>query len=677
VCGGAPDIDDTAVVFQRPLPYLYLARQVFADAHVPYHALDSMPLAVEPVVAALDLVFTFALAEGSRASLVALLRSPQWSFEDDGRPVGSGEIAAADELLQELKYHGGFERLAQIAADAAKRAADGEGGRRRGVGVWTRAAGALRAAVEAAREIEALADAGSASAQIRALVEFVRRHERLPAPSDPWHARHLRARAAVLAALESLREAHERHDDQPLSAAELSAATRRWIEGQTFSPRTGSGGVRLLDAAAAMYADVRDLRLVGLVDADWPERGPRNIFYPASLLAQLGWPAESARLAAARARFDDLLTLPSARVSLHTFTLEDDAIVPASTFLEEVEAAGLPIERVPPLPDVRVFAHEALAEDPVVPEAAGPEAGAWLALRASRTPASDASFRGTTGGWSQPTFAVSYVERYLECPFKYFAAHVLRLPEEREDESGLTPQEQGQFLHEVFQEFFSVWHASGRRAITTVNVRDALALFERVTEEQLLSLAEADRALARTHLLGSAVAAGLAERAFAFELEQGGEVLDRLLEFELEGRFEFSSAGGTRAIALRAKADRIDLMVDGTLRVIDYKLSRAPKQARALQLPIYSVCAEQHLRGRHGRDWTLGCAGYIAFKEKNPFVPLGRGSLAEAVAEGQARLLDTVAAIESGAFPVKPEEPYRCQWCAYATVCRKDYVGDE
>jgi RecB family exonuclease len=676
VCGGEPPSDATAVVFQRPLPYLYLARQVFADANLPYHALDSLPLAAEAFAAALDLVYTFAVAEGSRAALVALLRSPHWSFEDNGRPIASLEVAAADELLQELKYHGGYDRLSSIAAEAGERAGDAGSGRRR-AGLWTRAAGALRAALASAGELQAIADAGSASAQLRALLAFVRAHERLPAASDPWHPRHLRARAAVLAVLESLAEAHERHDDQPLSVAELSAATRRWIEGQTFSPRTGAGGVRLLDAAAAMYASVRDLRLVGLVETDWPERTPRSIFYPASLLTQLGWPAEAARLAAARARFQDLLTLPVASVSLYTFTLEDDAIVPPSTFLEDVEGAGLPIERVAPLPDVRVFTHEALAEDPVVPEAAGRDAAAWLALRASRTPATDAAFRGSTGGWHQPTYAVSHVERYLECPFKYFAAHVLRLPEEREDESGLTPQEQGQFLHEVFQEFFSAWHASGRRAITTANVLEALALFERVTEQRLLSLAEADRALARTHLLGSAAAPGLAERAFAFELEQGGEVLDRLLEYELEGRFEFSAANATRAIELRAKADRIDLMADGTLRVIDYKLGRAPKPARALQLPIYGVCAEQHLKGRFGRNWTLGCAGYVAFKEKNAFVSLARGSIAEAVAEGQARFLDTVAAIESGTFPVNPEEPYRCQWCAYPTVCRKDYVGDE
>jgi RecB family exonuclease len=263
-------------------------------------------------------------------------------------------------------------------------------------------------------------------------------------------------------------------------------------------------------------------------------------------------------------------------------------------------------------------------------------------------------------------------------PLQYFAAHVLRLPEERDDESGLTPLERGQFLHEVFHDFFSEWHASGRRAITTANVGEALTMFERVTEEKLESLAEADRALERTHLLGSAAAPGLAERAFAFELEQGGEVLERLLEHELEGSFEFRGGESTRRVALRAKADRIDLMTDGTLRVIDYKLSKAPKPARALQLPVYGVCAEQHLKGRHGRDWTLARAGYVAFKEKNAFVPLGGStSLEETLEAGQARFLEAIAAIEAGTFPVDPDEPYRCQWCAYPTVCRKDYVGDE
>jgi hypothetical protein len=89
--------------------------------------------------------------------------------------------------------------------------------------------------------------------------------------------------------------------------------------------------------------------------------------------------------------------------------------------------------------------------------------------------------------------------------------------------------------------------------------------------------------------------------------------------------------------------------------------------------------AQQHLEGRHGRSWTLASAGYVAFKEKEPFVPLGgrNGSLEAALVEGQARVIAAVDGIERGEFPVQPDEPYRCQWCGYAAVCRKDYVGDE
>ncbi len=62
------------------------------------------------------------------------------------------------------------------------------------------------------------------------------------------------------------------------------------------------------------------------------------------------------------------------------------------------------------------------------------------------------------------------------------------------------------------------------RTITTANVADALEMFEEVARHNLEKLPEADRALERNYLLGSAAASGLAERAFSFEIEQGGEV---------------------------------------------------------------------------------------------------------------------------------------------------------
>ncbi len=664
-------LDRTAVIFQRPLPYLYLARQVFPDAAIPYQALDALPLAAEPFAAALDLVLSFISTEGTRGSLVELLGSPHWSFTDP-RPIASRDVAAVDALLREVKYVGGWEALLRLAADAPER------GTQPGGSAWRRAAPALAAAAAAAAELRAVAEAPSASGQVAALTAFIAAHERLPGREAVWRGRHLRARAAVLAALDSLAEAHRLHDDRPVDLPELSGSVRRWIEGQTFSPRTGTEGISLFDAPAAAYADVDEVRLVGLVESDWPDRSRRSIFYPSSLLAQLGWPADADRMAAARARFHDLLRLARRRVAISLFTLEDDAIVPASSFLEEIERAGLVVERIPPAASGRVFAREALSDEPLAAGALSGEPLEWLTLRAARTAAEGARFHGMAGARDAGVYAVSRLERYLECPFKYFAAHVLQLPEERAEVSGLTPQERGQLVHEVFEQFFARWQAEGKGSITTATIAGALEMFAGVAEACLERLPESDRAIERTHLLGSAAAPGLAERAFTSEVEQGGDVIERLLEHELKGAFVFTTTAGPRTVQLRAKADRIDLLADGTLRLVDYKLGKAPKPGRALQLPVYGLCAEQSLAGRHGRTWTLGQAGYVAFREKNAFVALGgSGALADALAAGQERLVQAIDGIERGEFPPNPDEPFLCRWCGFASVCRKDYVGDE
>ncbi len=68
----------------------------------------------------------------------------------------------------------------------------------------------------------------------------------------------------------------------------------------------------------------------------------------------------------------------------------------------------------------------------------------------------------------------------------------------------------------------------------------------------------------------------------------------------------------------------------------------------------------------------------MAFREKNAFVALGASStLAEAVGAGADRLLAAIDGIERGEFPPNPDEPFICTRCGYASVCRKDYVGDE
>jgi RecB family exonuclease len=649
-----------AVVFQRPLPYLYLAQQVFASARVGYETTDALPLASEPFAAAVDVLFSCIVSEYTRGALLDLLRLPQFGYGSDKRRPSAGEAAAFNRLLFDAKYLGGRNELSRL----------GEHPR-----LTERTRTLLTIALEIADALEQVRAAPTASQQLAALLQFIRAHERLPGEEDPGRERHLRARAAVLSALERLREAHARFDDDPLDPAELGASVRRWIESQTFAPRAGEGGIQLVDATAARFGRYDELRIVGLVERDWPMRSGRNIFYPASLLAQLGWPGEAGALAASRAAFRDLLRLPTRRVSVSVPHLDDDALVAPSTFVEELEESGLRVERPPAGAPARMFVHEALAIEPVTPVVEG-DAAEWLRVRVAE--GAQARVPGFAGPREAGTFAVSHLEHYLACPFKYFASHVLRIDEERDEEAGMSPTERGQFLHDLLMEFFRRWQEAGNGSITPDNVVRALADFRALVQERLPSLSPLDRALEESRLLGSAAVPGLAERLFAFELERGVEVVERLLEHRLEGEYEFSAGDRRRRVRIRAQADRIDLLADGSIRIIDYKLGRAPKMQRALQLPIYGVCATQHLEGHRGRSWRVGEAGYVAFGDPDVFRPLAsRGDVDTALAAGQQRLINAVEGIERGEFPPRPDEPYLCTFCAFASVCRKDYVGDE
>ena len=255
---------------------------------------------------------------------------------------------------------------------------------------------------------------------------------------------------------------------------------------------------------------------------------------------------------------------------------------------------------------------------------------------------------------------------------------MLKLQEEPDDEEMMDPRRQGQFVHEVFERFFAAWQRAGRRAVTPGNLEEARGMFATVVDRALEALPDAEAGLERTRLLGSPAAAGLGDAVLRMEAERPIAVVERLLEEKLAGEFTFATADGPRTIALRGKADRLDLLEDGTFRLIDYKLGWPPQRGRALQLPIYSICAEQKLAGHNGRSWQLSEAAYLAFKGPKRVVPLfvSAADRGKVLAEAQQRLVETVDAIERGEFPPTPDDVWRCETCSFASVCRKDYVGD-
>lgn len=615
------DRSRVGVVFRRPLPYLYLARDLLDGAGIPFRTYDGLPLAAEPFAAAVDLVCTFITSDYDQSSTVALLRSPYFDF---------GEVQALPTAL--------------------------------------------------AGELERPEGGTSASALLELLGAFLKRHAIALAPLAGFDDRETRAQTAICRAIAELAAAHDALDRSDWTSADVVAMLRRWIEGQTIvvdSP-TDDDGVHLIDPRAAAYGRFDELFIVGLVDGEWPERSVGNIFYPSSLLVPLGWPVERDRVRAARAQFADLVELPRHRVALSTVSLEDDALVTPSTLLEEIDDVGL--KRVPSRVDstMCVTPDDAMALSSVGPGDLAEPAMAWAGIRADNLNRGGPRFRGVVGPRPPETYAVGALERYLECPFKYLSERVLKLGEESSDERMAAAQRRGLFLHGVFESFFSTWRdARDGCSITTSNLDAALARFGALAEQALKTLPPSDRAVTRTWMLGSAAAPGLAERLFLLELGRPTNVIERLTEFRVDGAFVLDSGEHRRTVRLRGVADRIDLFADGTFRVVDYKANRAPDRNRALQLPLYARCAEQQLAGHDGRDWHAAEATYAAFGEPRLHIPIGRRDFAKDVTEGERRAVDVLDRIERGEFPVQPAELFRCNFCAYPTVCRKDYVGDE
>jgi ATP-dependent helicase/nuclease subunit B len=665
-CDEPRALDRVAVVYKQPLPYLYLAQGVFGSAGIPYQTSDTMPLAAEPFSAALDLVLDFVASSFTRASMVALLRSPHFLLGDGGT-IDRKSISTLDWALSEARYLGEFDSLVHLVttwrSDPAR----------------VDALPALMAAAKAAEQLLPLREPAPTSIQLECLLSFIGAHETTTAMPSAFDTREQRARQAMIGTLQALATASRAYGDVPVDAEGLTAIVRRAIENQTFDSRadTPQAGVQLIDDQAARYGDFDEVTVVGLIEGEWPDQPKRNIFYPPTLLNALGWPSEKDRQDAAEARFIDLLASAKKRVYLSTITLDEDVLVEPSLLLEDVPRAMLSTIACDGFPAGRIFVEEALSIDPVETGPLDGEALGWAEMRLARTSPEDLRFHGRTEPPSARAWSVSAVETYLGCPFKFFAQHVLRLEEEPDDEEVMDPRSQGLFVHKVFEAFFTRWRDNGGRAISSDNLEEARAMFVDVVEAHLQSLPETEAALERTRLLGSSAAAGLGEAVLRMEAERPIGVVDRLLEYSLRGDFTFQTETGPRTFSLNGKADRIDLLVDGTFRLIDYKLGWPPNRTRALQLPIYALCAEQRLSGHLGRNWTIGDASYLAFKGPRRVAPLFSASDRDRVLrDAQGRLVGAVDAINRGEFPPRPDDVYRCETCEFFAVCRKDYVGD-
>ena len=269
-------------------------------------------------------------------------------------------------------------------------------------------------------------------------------------------------------------------------------------------------------------------------------------------------------------------------------------------------------------------------------------------------------------------YSLSALERYQDCPFKFFAADVLRLDEAPEDEATLSPRARGRFIHEVFQRFFEAWDRErGGTDHVGPDRRGARRSFADVAEPLLARLPEADAALERARLFGSAISVGIVDVVLGLEASRPAEVAERLARVPARRRIRARRSTMAARVALKGVADRIDLLAGDRLRVIDYKSGYAPNAKRvAAGARVRAVRAGTTARAARRAPWTIDEAAYVAFARQ-----AGAGAGREAgdadagrrAGRARATRLDRVLdGIARGEFPPRPHDRRICRYCAYS-----------
>jgi CRISPR/Cas system-associated exonuclease Cas4 (RecB family) len=641
--GRLPPLHRVGIVVPRPLPYLYLARKVFAEAGIPYQLQDSFPLATEPYVAAVDVALELVASGVSRDAALALLRSPFFLF--DG--VTEVEVAAFDELTLDFREPGGMDRfralLARLSRKPLQPSLPGVAGPDRAA----RALPALAAVVESAEDLAPLAASGSSTAKIDCLRRYLAAHGR-PIPEDDPRSR--RAKAALDEILERLETAARRVFDPAQELAELRDKFRRAVEGHTFAVRTGEGGVQIVDRRSAPSGGFDLVVLMGLNEDEWPERSERNIFYPQWLLREFGFPSDSDLLANDRRRFLGLLDLAGKHVALFRHQLEDEIPAVPSPFLEDARSwiRERNVSEAPlgtSIGDVVVTRSDALRRGLLTSElsAAPRKPGVVDSGLAVSEPISPTAF-----------------ELFLRCPFKYFSRHLLGLEEEEEVETALSPLERGRILHEVLQEGFAEWDRdrSSPRGIDPDSYDEAIALFRRVA---LSKIPPEHRGIEIERLFGGAGEPGAIPWLLRREMARGAP-RERLVEHAFSSALRLPEGPRGESpwyVRIQGRVDRADVDSQGGLHVYDYKSGRAPAESVCLQVPLYAMCLSSE-RGAPVKE-----ALYLSFRERRA---VSRGDFERA----GALLTRAYGAIREGNLAPAPYQEHLCESCGYRLACRKE-----
>ncbi len=531
--------------------------------------------------------------------------------------------------------------------------------------------------------------------------------------------------------LAELADASRLLNEPPQLFGDFLADLRAAVDAASYdhqSPRPGS--VAALDALAARSSCFPHVVLMGLAEGEFPARLPAPAFYTRrerAILFARGVPLPAADPADERTLFYEAITRARCSLTL-CFTRLDESGNPLqpSAYLRDllsrftkgsIPTHTLSAGSAPTLAEAASSQEHLIALMDSVAGSREPGAGSRPPATCLRPPASgpqppdlyahvthacavERDREGTESygpyegvltdqaviaalavrfGPAHP-WSVTQINDYTTCPFRFAAAHLLRLTPAGDTEEGMTQIDRGRLIHAILAHAGCLWAA--RHLPAAAAHEDAyLADLSAAADEVLANAPQTygfnpgpfwnwEQAELRSTLA----------RAIRRSLRDGGgwdQYVPILTEesFGLgDGRHALhldTAAGPARIIG---RIDRIDRAADGTLALIDYKSGSTPRSleetldGRDVQLTVYTLAAEQFLAAA---EQTVARAGYLYIGSGKRGKPLTPAKHDEAKASLRNRLGDAVMGAQTGQFPVRPRDDCP-SYCAFVGICRRN-----
>jgi probable DNA repair protein len=297
----------------------------------------------------------------------------------------------------------------------------------------------------------------------------------------------------------------------------------------------------------------------------------------------------------------------------------------------------------------------------------------------------------------------SVLKAQAACPFQAFARRRLGAEPLDAAEKGLSPADKGRLLHEVLQSLFGGTsekiHAHDYPGLPALRTRDEI-LAARETQ-QLPGILDAHiEAIFRLHFHTASDDAwqkaylAAEKRRLQARLTEWLACEARRQPFTVEACEQRLPDVHIGDLRLNLRADRIDVLPDGTRLLLDYKTGRISPAAwkgdrpDEPQLPLYAaygnvedlsgVLFAKIRAGSTGKSRNTGFEGRVRDAHAQLSADFGAKQVivtdpySDAMRDGWARALENLALeFLDGLATVTPREPQVCNYCALPALCRK------